>query len=118
MAYRLPTFNLTVNVWRNGVNHANPPAFTVMGNFNLGRRVAFLPTPLAQVVSWLWIRYLLVPTGTDLRGLLQATGKDQVEVPAGSGRYFDVWDVEYVGEGFANQHLRAALASHQVQPNF
>jgi hypothetical protein len=50
-----------------------------------------------------------VPAGTDLRGNLSTTQRDLVEVPAGSGRYYEVWVVDDVAKGFFNEYRQGLI---------
>jgi len=115
MAYVLPTFNLSVHIWRNGNAVTNPPDVIALGNLTPGRRVfsgdgATVPTSL-----WYPIMFLLLPVGTDIRGELDTGGAmDTVEVPAGTGRYYAVQFTDDIGKGFANEHRFAIL--NQVGP--
>lgn len=119
MPFRLPTFNLVCNlgssdslffpgdfpppaVWRlvnqpcqlaygRRINSANGGGYTTGG------------TPGFH-------SYLLLPPLTDVRGVQDVTGlPDQVEVPAGSGRYYTVAWVEDIGKGFPNEHRSADI---------
>lgn len=106
MSFTLPTFNITCNVWSNGVNPlANPPRATFPCNLAFGRRVQNNPT--AGGIPGIRMT-LLLPVGTDIRSQFNASGYDTVEVPAGSGRLYWVQGVDDIGKGFPNEH-RAAL---------
>jgi hypothetical protein len=52
---------------------------------------------------------LLLPKGTDVRDELNATGRDGVECPAGSGRFYEVIFVDDIGKGFPNEHRGATM---------
>jgi hypothetical protein len=52
--------------------------------------------------------FLLLPPGTDIRSGVLGTA-DDVEVPAGSGRFYEVEFVDDVGKGFANEYRVALL---------
>jgi hypothetical protein len=110
MAYVLPTFNLTINVWHYATYFGNfptvipTPDFTVAANLALGRRInqAFNQN--------MW---LLLPPLTDIRDGIKnvplTPHGDYVEVPAGSGRYYAVLEVDDIGKGFANEHRCAVI---------
>jgi hypothetical protein len=115
MAYSLPTFNLAINIWRNGNRPPGPlPDVTTTGNLAAGRRSAPLivyvgispPLPIVnqQVVQ------LLLPALTDVQDVDSAAGPDWIEVPAGTGNFYQVARVYDAGRGFANEH-RVALIS-------
>jgi len=109
MAFVLPTFNLTVNIWRFGNPHTNPPDVVTPGQLK-APAMNFAPVFGGSVFSQHG-QGLLLPPGTDIRDLFQAppNSSDMCEVPAGSGRlYFVLW-VEDVAKGFANEHRYAIL---------
>lgn len=107
--YVLPAFNLTANVWRNGNPTSNPPDVVTKGNKGLGRRVTTGPDSGLSVGIDSLFRFILLPVDADVRGKWQSGGSDTMEVPAGSGRFYTVQDIDYVGEGFANDHQMAIL---------
>jgi hypothetical protein len=104
--YILPTFNLLVNVWTAGTAPPAAPRTTCMGNLAFGRRTGpVLPGVASSLMQ------LLVPAGTDIRdGVNGPPGRDLLEVPAGTGRYYQVNVVDDLGKGFANEH-RVVLCS-------
>lgn len=106
MAYRLPTFNVRAYVWRGPqtIPPVGSPALYPFGNLTPGRRVTLL-TPSGTPVM-----YLLLPMGTDIRSDVMGGSADVVEVPAGTGRYYDVLWVDNVATGFSNEHVLAVLA--------
>src|SRR5690348_1186780 len=111
MAFRLPYFPLTANVWHYShwsgtVPPVLAPDLRPICNLVPGRRDFDFTQNLSS--------YLLLPKDTDIRfsesGVWSGaapTDPDLVEVPAGSGRYYRVWDVERSGAGFANEHVVA-----------
>jgi hypothetical protein len=109
MAFTLPTFNLSVNVWhRPHLPPADPPDLTIMGNLSRGRRVTTLDNGGFAAASDI-IMQLLVPKGTDLRDTSQNVDPDVVEAPAGSGRFYLAGQVDDSGKGFANEYRWAML---------
>lgn len=104
MAFVLPTFNLTCNIFTNGLGWG-PLRLSSPCNLAYSKRVnqmvseGFFPVNAA----------LLLPALTDIRGPLNASGFDGVECPAGSGRWYIVSGVEDIGKGFANEHRCATL---------
>jgi hypothetical protein len=52
---------------------------------------------------------LLVPALTDVRGPQDPVGPDMVEVPAGSGRWYQVVFVDDIAKGFSNEHRTASI---------
>lgn len=110
MSFSLPTFNLDVNIF-DGVLPLAPPRLVTVGNLAQGKRyspynsAAFMgadglagPTPL-----------LLLPPLTDVRDSSCNNLPDIVEVPAGTGRYYQVAMVDDIGKGFPNEHRFAGL---------
>ncbi len=105
MAFTLPNFNLTANVWHYATWFGQMPGtipvpdFTTACNLALGKR---------QAGASAFSEWLLLPALTDVRDkrknpTLTPQG-DVVEVPAGSGRYYAVVEVDDIGKGFANEH--------------
>lgn len=120
MSFRLPNFNLTVNIWRfaHPFDPLAPPDVISPANFCLGKRVYTAQVwPDEDTAANYMNRYLLLPKGTDIRGLPYYIGGDDhdfVEVPAGSGRYYGVMDSEVVARGFLNEHVFALV---EVDPS-
>lgn len=108
--YRLPTFNTSVNVWHNGTLVTDPPDVVFTGNFAWDRREHADGLDPAHPEQYTPFMTLLCPTGTDIRGYVDnAAAADTVEIPAASGRYYTVHYVDYIGLGFANEHLGAEV---------
>lgn len=116
MAYRLPTFNVVVNVWHDGHFVTDVPDLTPLANFNVGKRIGrmlegeVLPTPWVYGYGW-----LLTPIGTSIVGdRIDGIFGDCIEVPAGSGLYYHcVWS-ERSALGFPNEHVVSLL--YQIPP--
>jgi len=107
VAFTVPTFNLVVNVWRQGnAPPAVPDAFFVC-NLAWGRRVSS-PQGLAGSANEPLLT-LLLPAGSDIRGPQCVDPDTCVEVPAGSGRIYAVVGLDDIGKGFANEHRAAVL---------
>jgi len=112
MAFRVPTFNLAVSIWRvggTGGSYAAPDVGTT-GNLSPGKRVMLGEVGGWQVSKSIIANELLLPKLTDIRSFYNATNPDLVEVPAGSKRFYQVLDVADIGKGFANEHRIAFLA--------
>lgn len=111
MAFTVPTFNLTANIWRGGSFLSPLPAPDVITTANLqyGPKNGLVPT--WDVTEGLWIQpyFLLIPKLTDVRMASDGTPADGIEVPAGSGLYYLVWTVGDVGKGFANEYRVAGI---------
>ncbi len=122
MAFRLPTFNLNVNIWRNGNAVTNPPDVQTAGNL-VGGHHGFMTfsgmTSTTILVNSRTVQLnlqcmtLLLPKLADIRPPTGAfptvVWGDCVEVPAGSLRYYAVNQVDDIGKGFANEHRFALL---------
>lgn len=107
MSFSVPTFNLNVNIWRNSSGPPNPPDVTSVCNLAYGRRVS-----MAQGIEGAppnLLMSLLLPPGADVQSAICSGSADWVEVPAGSGRIYEVLDVDDIGKGFSNEHRIAIL---------
>lgn len=115
MAYRLPVFNTLCNIWDNPPVPPAPPSDTVLCNLAWGRRVAVPSTGGTDTLGVvLMTMTLLVPSGTVLQGDPNLLTGSIVEVPAGSGRMYNVAMADMIAVGFANEHVGAILV--QVAP--
>jgi hypothetical protein len=114
MGFTVPTFNLSVNVWRSGGTPPAPPDLVLFGNLAWGKRVQ---TGMADFDTLLSERIqLLLPAGSDVRSVVCAATADNVEVPAGSGRVYFVMFVDDIGKGFSNEHRVAVLQQRPTWP--
>ncbi len=112
MAYSIPTFNLTCNIWRfQPPPPGGPPALSPDCNLAVGRRVS-IPTVEGDLTTAYGSMTLLLPKGTDIRdaSCVASLAGDLVEVPAGSGRFYFVAYVDDVGKGFLNEHRYAYIS--------
>lgn len=123
MAYTVPAFNLSVNIWHGYVTATQTyaaPDLNVLGNLTPGRR-GFMP--LAHITGLTYSVFpmeLLLPALTDIRpeqkaGMVTA---DLVECPAGSLRFYFVAYVDDIGKGFSNEHRFALLHMAFDEVNF
>lgn len=112
MAFRTPVFNLTCNLWRNApaLPPAGPPDLVLSCQLAWDGTGRFLLLPRAAATVPIHFMQLRLPFRTDVRGLSQTPTPDTVEVPAGTGRYYQVHRVDDVARGFANEY-RCALIS-------
>lgn len=110
-SYHLPTLILPTNVWRFGNPTTNAPDVVCLSNLIPGRRHVIETSPGAGLPSgWLPASYCLLAIDADVRDEAGTGGSpDTVEIPAGSGRFYLVQYIEFVGLGFANQHQQAVL---------
>jgi hypothetical protein len=111
MSFTLPTFNLMCNVWSSPNYPPAAPRLVVACNLAYSKRVhqdlafgGFVPMQL------------LLPARTDVRSDVQVgiSIADAVEVPAGSGRYYIIINVDDIGRGFANEHRCAVIRQSVV----
>lgn len=112
--YTLPTFNLMCNLWTGG-NPVGPPRATLACNLAWGRRVNVASTGGTTLLGKpLVCMSLLLPALSDVRGPFGVSGADAVEVPAGSGRLYQVAWVDDIGKGFANEHRCAIIEMYST----
>lgn len=125
MAYRLPDFPISCGIYT--PDTPNTPAVPSSGprvvsvcNLAWGRRVNTPSTGGTSTPGILTTSMtILLPALTDIRGPQDSVSFDMVEVPAGSGRWYQVTGVDDIGKGFANEHRAAhlfALAGSWVAP--
>src|SRR6516225_6952205 len=111
--YVQPTFNLTVNIWRNGGGPPAAPVVITVGNLSPGELNNDAELMTTPHLGGMWLR---LPFGTDVRDSTAPAGADVVEVPAGSGRIYSAVWVDDIGSGFANEHRFALLAKTSPWP--
>lgn len=109
MAFSLPAFNLTVDIY-SGPWLTRVLRVSSLGNLAFGRRtnIQFGSEELAYPVRATEV-LLLLPPLTDIRSSLTSGQADMVECPSGSGRWYQVLAVEDIGKGFPNEHRAASL---------
>lgn len=111
MAFRLPTFNLTCNIWQNvgAPLTMPPPGPPTFPGVPCQLRVVWTAYVVNATGSAFW-RMLLLPALTDIRPAHAGGGQaDAVECPAGSGRFYNVLSVEDQHKGFPNEYRFAVL---------
>ncbi len=112
MAYTIPQFNLTCNIYTLTNPSTKTLRVTTVCNLAMGHRQAWpwsggnTPGEFGGFTA-----ALLLPALTDVRDQFCNPGinGDAVEVPAGSGRWYFVVGVDDIGKGFANEHRFATL---------
>ena len=107
--FTLPTFNITAKIWRFGVATSDPPAVVTVANLAAGRRVLTLPGGMAGPGATLGSMLLLMPKVTDIQDAKNGIGPDTVEVPSGTGRFYQATWVDDVSIGFPTEHRFAQL---------
>ena len=110
MAYVLPVFNMTCDIYTSGDHTVAPRVVAAPCNLAWGRRVATAieGTFTAGIIPDFCLT-LMLPAGTDIRGARSTTSGDAVEVPSGSGRYYLVAVADNIGMGFTNEHKAALI---------
>ena len=110
MAFTLPTFNLSVDVytgpWLGKVFRLATPGNLAVSKRTM-RQSEDIPAP--GVDQYSPVPILLVPALTDLRWTLHSPSYDVLEIPSGSGRWYAVQCVEDIGKGFPNEHRYAEV---------
>lgn len=111
MTFRVPSFNLAVNVWHFPNTPPAAPDFVTPGNLAWGRRVNVAwEGSVSGFGDLSLVMTLLLPVGTDVRSKITAApNADVVEVPAGTGRFYIVLSVDDIGKGFPNEHRAATV---------
>lgn len=115
--YRLPTFNLTCNIWHTDWYPATaegPPDLVVVCQLRINRGTFGIPIAPFGANNYGVEMWLNMPKGTDIRGRygLGLNNADTAEVPAGSGRWYTVLAVDDVAKGFDNEYRVACLAGY------
>jgi hypothetical protein len=111
MAFTLPVFNLSVDIWT-GPWATKAFRLNVMANLAWGKRINFASQQIsAEGYPSAIPMTLLLPSGTDIRSYLTAGVADFVEVPSGSGRWYGVNAVDDIGKGFPNEHRGAYVTA-------
>lgn len=121
MAYRLPTFNLTAKIWT-GPQGVLPPAGAPRLTAACALwiyKTGMLLSPL-QTAGTIVVVCIKWPAGTDVRPLYGFNGGlvmsgDVVELPALSGRFYEIISVDDVARGYANQY-RISFAKQRQSP--
>lgn len=118
MAYTIPNFNITADVY----DAAASPAVAVYRlttpcNLQFARKVnpGSAASP-ANTPVWEATIFLLVPALTDIRDRFCPGSEDWVEVPSGTGRWYRVVCVDDVGKGFPNEYRVAILCKDYGWP--
>lgn len=113
MAFTVPSFPLLCDIYDGAIWPVVVPRLTSVCNLGIGRRAtpAYIGTGQTNDPPVFGSNpSLLLPVGTDIRDKSCGVISDYVEVPAGSGRMYQVWCVDDVGKGFSNEFRYAVLA--------
>jgi hypothetical protein len=103
MAFSVPTFPLLCDVYRGPWLTRVLAIHDLACNLAWGRRVS-LATNEQDFNEFALCPTLLVPALSDIRDLKCRAVEDVVEVPSGSGRWYQVASVDDIGKGFSNEH--------------
>src|SRR5205809_1328138 len=101
MAYKIPAFPTTMNIWRYGNAPPFAPDVVSAAQLTPGRRSITPYVGQPANVNVPAVMHALMPIGTDIRDGKAAAGPDTCEAPAGSGRMYNVQFVDDIGLGFA-----------------
>jgi hypothetical protein len=109
MAFSVPTFNLVCNVFTGPflakvLRIANLPC-----NLAVGRRTNAYQPAFQTDTGGASSPMLLVPARSDLRDNGCVGGYDVVEVPAGTGRFYALVQVDDMARGFPNEYRIATM---------
>jgi len=110
MPYRVPEFNLLCDVYDGPFPTKALRIHNLPCNLSLGKRV-YQNSTYAGFPDFVGgaSQTLLVSKGTDLRAAMCGVPSDLIELPPGSGVWYDVVDVSDVGKGFDNEFRVAPL---------
>lgn len=110
MAFVLPTFNLTTDIWTAGTYPAGAPRLVDVP-CQLRAPSASNAANAVPVAGATVTMIVLLPAGTDIRDRfnLPINSSDVLEIPKGSGRSYTVVIVDDIGKGFPNEHRFAVL---------
>jgi hypothetical protein len=110
MAFDIPTFNTAIGIW-NGPWLSRTVRGLTACNLAFGRRVqqSWLSGGNWENAAGGFQMLLLLPYRTDIRSGLVQLHPDIVEVPALSGRWYQVIAVDDIGRGFPNEHRAAVI---------
>ncbi len=112
MAFSLPVFNLTCDIytgpWATRVLRVPSAPCNLAWGKRTGPKLFFIEGDVAVNGVQTGIT-LLCPALTDLRSFPTYPQSDMIEVPVGSGRWYTAIFVDDIGKGFANEHRAAEL---------
>lgn len=110
MAFVLPTFPITCNVYNKGSFGVTPPRIANVP-CQLRAPAAAYGAVIVVVAGQTIAMTLLVGAGVDIRDRFNTpiNSEDWVECPSGSGRVYVVAIVDDIAKGFPNEHRYAIL---------
>lgn len=114
-AHKVPQFPLSVGIWRSNNATTNPPSILTVGQLVVGatHTQPFLTSGISpnNVTQSLYL-----PKLTDIRDAHSTLGQDTVEVPRGSGRFYQVLLFDDVAKGFPNEFRIAFISKKPPWP--
>ncbi len=102
MSNRLPTFNVAAGIRRSTTPLANPPDAFSNAQLYTSRRHEAAAGPIPTAGQWV-VALIYFPKRTDVRDGLNAPGADTIELPSGTGRFYQVVHVDDAARGFINE---------------
>lgn len=119
MAFSPPTFNLTVAIYNVVLPATMTLRLTSPCNLAMGRRINW-PWPRGETALEAdgYTPALLLPALTDVRDASTGQQGDIVEVPQGSGRWYQVLGVDDVAKGFPNEYRMATILKIYTDPAY
>lgn len=110
MAFSVPTFNLTVDIYNVVLPSNKTLRLSSPCNLAMGRRINWqYSAGLTGQGTEGSTPMLLLPALTDIRDASVGQEADILECPQGSGRWYQVENVDDVGKGFPNEYRMATL---------
>lgn len=110
MAFVIPTFPIVCDIYTAGTYPAGAPRLAAVP-CQLRAPAASQANVIVPVAGQTVAMTLLLPPLTDIRDSFNVpiNSRDEVEVPAGSGRVYIVAIADDIAKGFANEHRYAIL---------
>lgn len=106
--HNIPQFPLTANIWRAGNAVTNPPDVVSPAQIHVTVNTGVI-TALASSLRNQLQRVIYLPVHTDVRPQWTGASGDNIECPAGSGRYYLAVDVDDHSKGFQNEWRMVAV---------
>jgi len=110
MSYRLPTFNLTMNVWASGSGYppnAGPPDYSGKPCQKYIHSRVYTDTSPGTWAEWVPAIVLRYPIDADFYPPYINSSVSYIECPAGELAYYRVRWVEIMHQGFPNEYWAA-----------
>lgn len=107
----MPAFNLVCNIWYGPglIPPAGLPDLVVACQLAWDASGQRMVLPRATSTAPVHFMCLRLPALTDVRMFPGQANPDVAEVPAGSGRYYQVFAVDDVAKGFINEYRQAMI---------